>query len=209
MQPHEAASTRGRRPTRADPVGARSELDRSRSACRDPAHVIEANGGAAFEVCLPLDARAPRAARIVVEGTRGRVPGSVLEDARLVVSELVTNSVRHSGASAAGVVVVRVQIIGAMVRLEVEDRGRGGVIAPLAPDLVQGGFGLSLVQEISERWGLERVPAGGTRVWALLRRAPPTAEAAGLRAARDRLEMERRAAGERPSAGGPPVGGSP
>jgi anti-sigma regulatory factor (Ser/Thr protein kinase) len=131
-------------------------------------------------VSLPLDARAPSAARIVVGRLRGRVSALVLEDARLVVSELVTNSVRHSRASAGAVVAVRVELTETMVRLEVEDPGRGGLIAPRDPDL-GGGFGLNLVQGLSERWGLERVAAGGTRVWARLARAPaPTpAEAPG------------------------------
>ena len=110
---------------------------------------------------------------------RGRVPALVLKDAELVVSELVTNSVCHSGASD-GAVVVQVGLTGTMVRLEVEDPGRGGVIAPRAPDL-GGGFGLNLVQGLSERWGLKRVAAGGTRAWAQLARtgAPASAEASG------------------------------
>jgi anti-sigma regulatory factor (Ser/Thr protein kinase) len=128
-----------------------------------------------------LGVRAPGAARIVVaECLRDRVAGSVLESARLVVSELVTNSVRHGGASAPGVVVVRVGLTETMVRVEVEDRGRAGVIAPRSPDLEGGGgFGLNVVQVLSERWGLERVAAGGTRVWAQLSRAPLSAPASG------------------------------
>jgi anti-sigma regulatory factor (Ser/Thr protein kinase) len=131
----------------------------------------------ALEVTLPLDARAPRAARIVVEGLRGRVPTSVIDDALLVATELVTNSVRHSGA----VVVIRVQITSTMLRLEVEDPGSGGTIAPRAPDLESGGgFGLNLVRALSERWGLERAVAGGTCVWAQLRRAPSVAHASAF-----------------------------
>jgi anti-sigma regulatory factor (Ser/Thr protein kinase) len=137
-----------------------------------------ARGGGALEVSLPLDARAPGAARIVVGRLRGRVPALVLEDARLVVSELVTNSVCHSDASGGAVVAVRAELTGTMVRLEVGDAGRGGVIAPRAPGL-DGGFGLNLVQRLSERWGLERVASGGTRVWAQLAcaAAPTSAEA--------------------------------
>src|SRR5215217_4183353 len=52
-----------------------------------------------LEASLPLDARAPGAARIAVASLRGRVPASVLDTAQLLVSELVTNSVRHCGAS--------------------------------------------------------------------------------------------------------------
>jgi anti-sigma regulatory factor (Ser/Thr protein kinase) len=198
----------GRRRPAAEPVAARSELDELRVACRRQVHVIEMLGGAvsalrvgaaalkaenvelraayqrvradaveALEVTLPLDARAPRAARIVVEGLRGRVPTSVIDDALLVATELVTNSVRHSGA----VVVIRVQITSTMLRLEVEDPGSGGTIAPRAPDLESGGgFGLNLVRALSERWGLERAVAGGTCVWAQLRRAPSVAHASAF-----------------------------
>jgi anti-sigma regulatory factor (Ser/Thr protein kinase) len=122
---------------------------------------------------LSLDRRAPADARIMVtEFLNDQVPACVLEGARLVVSELVSNSVRHSGVS--GVVVVDVQLTAAMVRLEVADPGRAGVIAPRSPDHANGGgFGLQLVAELSERWGLERVAAGGTRVWAQLLRTPP------------------------------------
>ena len=132
----------------------------------------------------------------VVGRLRGRVPALVLQDALLVVSELVTNGVCHSGASD-GAIVVRVELTGTMVRLEVEDPGRGGRVAPRAPDL-SGGFGLNLVHELSERWGLERVAAGGTRVWAQLARAsaPASAEASGRRATGDRLELESQAAGD-------------
>ena len=142
-----------------------------------PRRASSATGArAVHELPLALDARAPAAARILVaDRLRGRVAASVLADVQLVMSELVTNSLRHSAASAGGVV-VRVQLTATMVRLEVEDLGRGGVIAPRPPNLNGGGgFGLNLVQALSERWGLEHVLAGGTRVWAQLPRAPLTA----------------------------------
>ena len=81
------------------------------------------------------------------------------------LSELVTNSVRHSGASAGASVVVRVQLTDSLVRLEVGDPGCEGVIAPRAPDLEGGGgFGPNLVGTCSERWGLERGSPPGSRV---------------------------------------------
>jgi serine/threonine-protein kinase RsbW len=132
-----------------------------------------ADAAEVLEASLPLDARAPGAARSVVARLGGRVPASVVETAQLLVSELVANSVRHCGAAAGARVVVRVQLSDAMVRLEVNDPGRDGVIAPRAPDLEGGGgFGLNLVRACSERWGLERIAAGGTRVWAQLAHAP-------------------------------------
>ena len=129
-----------------------------------------------LDVPLPLDARAGGAARIVVTAClRDQVPPRVLGDAQLVASELVSNSVRHSRADATSVVVISVGLASAMVRLEVADAGRAGVIAPRDPDLqAGGGMGLHLVQKLSERWGLERSAASGTRVWAQLSYVPLT-----------------------------------
>ena len=160
-----------------------------------------AREGGALDVRLPLDGRAPGAARIVVGCLRGRIPALVLEDALLVVSELVANGVSHSGASE-GAIIVRVELTGTMVRLEVEDPGRSGAIAPRAPDL-GGGFGLNIVQGLCERWGLERVAAGGTRVWAQLARAgAPASAQASVTGRRELVSiLERQAVGEWPSAG--------
>jgi anti-sigma regulatory factor (Ser/Thr protein kinase) len=129
--------------------------------------------GDATEVRLALDVQAPGAARSVVADCVGeRVPVAMVDDAQLLVSELVTNSLRHSGASAGDGVVVRVELTRSMLRIEVEDPGSGGVIGPRAADAeVGGGFGLNLVQALSELWGVERVAVGGTRVWAQLARA--------------------------------------
>jgi anti-sigma regulatory factor (Ser/Thr protein kinase) len=122
-------------------------------------------------VRLPLDTRAPGAARLVLAVfLRDRVAPAKLADAQIVMSELVTNSVRHSGASEAAVM-VRAELTRDSIRLDVEDPGREGVVAPRRPDhAVGGGFGLNLVQTLGERWGFERRAAGGTRVWAQLAR---------------------------------------
>jgi len=155
----------------------RAERERPRSGRRDRAGTTDRflDAGRALAVRLRCDAHAPGAARIVVaQILRDRVAAGVLDSARLLVSELVTNSVRHSGAGPEDAVIVRVVLTGAMIRLEVEDRGRGGVIAPRPADSDSGGgFGLQLVQTLSERWGLERVAAGGTLVWVQLPRTTP------------------------------------
>jgi serine/threonine-protein kinase RsbW len=124
------------------------------------------------EVRLPLDARAAGAARLVVtECLAHRVPTPTLDNATLVMSELVTNSVRHSNQDAERGIVIRVQVSPPAFRLEVQDGGHDGVIAPRTPDPVAGsGFGLAVVERLSERWGLERSEDTGTRVWAQLPR---------------------------------------
>ena len=90
----------------------------------------------------------------------------------LLVSELVANSVRHSGVPEGEHVIVRVHVRDDGCRLEVEDPGRDGEIAPLPRNLLRGGgMGLTLVQTLSERWGVLRAAEGPTCVWAHLPRA--------------------------------------
>jgi anti-sigma regulatory factor (Ser/Thr protein kinase) len=115
------------------------------------------------QVRLALDVHAPAAARAAVAGwVRGRVSASAFDLAQLLTSELVTNSVQHSHASTEAALLLRLELSGGMVRLEVEDPGRDGAVAARPPDLDGGGgFGLDLVQRLAERWGVERVAAGG------------------------------------------------
>jgi anti-sigma regulatory factor (Ser/Thr protein kinase) len=167
---------RGARALKAENADLRADSARvhrqRRAGVRANGHV---DGGERIEARLALDVRAPGAARRVVADCLGdRVVSSVFDNAQLLVSELVTNSVRHSGMPGAELI-VSVDLMPGMVRLDVEDPGRGGTVAPHRPDSqAGGGFGLNLVQALSERWGMERVAEGGTRVWAQLARAPLT-----------------------------------
>jgi serine/threonine-protein kinase RsbW len=112
---------------------------------------------------LAADLHAPSAARAaVVDGLTGRVANDVLGDARLVVSELVSNSVRHAGLAADSVVRVGAEITSGMLRLQVDDAGTAGTVALRAPGR-DGGFGLHLVDALAHRWGVTR--QGSTRVW--------------------------------------------
>ncbi|MFL5884049.1 MAG: ATP-binding protein [Thermoleophilaceae bacterium] len=80
----------------------------------------------------------------------------------LLVSELVTNSVRHSGA-AAGVIELLACISPETVRVEVSDDGGGFDLPPIAHHDAESGHGLQLVQELADRWGR---PTGlRTSVW--------------------------------------------
>jgi anti-sigma regulatory factor (Ser/Thr protein kinase) len=145
----------------------RADLDRQHGRRREPRTRREAE---AVEIRVALDVHAPAAARAAVTGAlRDRVPAAVLEHAQLLVSELATNSVRHSGAMPGDDLVVRVEPSKATVRVEVEDSGRSAAVVARPPDLNVGtGFGLNLVHTLSERWGVEHAVAGGTRVWAQL-----------------------------------------
>ena len=165
----EAVSTlsSGARALKAENADLRAEIDRLRGGRRDDERV---EGAELASVTIPLDVQAPGLARtVVVRCLAEHVVAPVLENAQLLVSELVTNSVRHSGAPEGDDLVVRVHLWRGKCRLEVEDQGRDGVIAPRLPDRAGGsGLGLNLVQMLSERWGVIRAPGGPTRVWAQL-----------------------------------------
>ena len=120
----------------------------------------------AFEVTLPAANDAPVAARAAVTAwMAGHLSSTMLADLQLLLSELVTNSVRHAGAAHGAVVRVRARVRSDAVRLEAEDAGRTGSIARRAPDREQGGgFGLHVVDALSRRWGVNR--DAGTCVWA-------------------------------------------
>ena len=92
------------------------------------------------------------------------MPIELLEDARLLASELITNSLCHAGISEEASIRLAVQLRGGALRVEVRDPGTHGAVAPREPDRVNGGgFGLHLVDQLATRWGVNRT--GGTHVW--------------------------------------------
>jgi anti-sigma regulatory factor (Ser/Thr protein kinase) len=87
-----------------------------------------------------------------------------LSELRLLVTELVTNSVRH-GARDDEWITLDVDIYANAVRVVVTDRGPGFEPDPEPqPHLDRpGGWGLCLVDRLADRWGVERT--GDTAVW--------------------------------------------
>jgi signal transduction histidine kinase len=85
---------------------------------------------------------------------------------RLLVSEVVTNAVRHGDGRRPLEIHARWN---SEVRIEVCDRGAGFAPHPRAgPPDEPGGYGLLLVGSLAERWGVRT--DGGTTVWFVLRR---------------------------------------
>jgi anti-sigma regulatory factor (Ser/Thr protein kinase) len=86
---------------------------------------------------------------------------------KLLVSEVVTNAIRHGGSREPVELSVRWDD---EVRVEVIDHGDGFLPHPRAGDLEDpGGFGLFLVGRLADRWGVETDDS--TRVWFVLGRA--------------------------------------
>jgi anti-sigma regulatory factor (Ser/Thr protein kinase) len=104
------------------------------------------------------------ARRELVWWLAGAVTPAALADAELLLSELVTNSIKHARLTDGAQIRVRAVLAQGVLRLEVEDDGDGASFAARAPDYqLGGGFGLYLVERLAARWGVER--AAGTRVW--------------------------------------------
>ncbi|MEU2794801.1 ATP-binding protein [Streptomyces sp. NPDC007100] len=90
----------------------------------------------------------------------------VRDDAELVVSELFTNAVRHTDSDKVG---CELTLLGAFLRVEVTDQGRGTSAPHVQPGSVdkECGRGLFLVGALSEAWGVRPDPTGrGRTVWA-------------------------------------------
>jgi anti-sigma regulatory factor (Ser/Thr protein kinase) len=98
---------------------------------------------------------------------------SVLSDLAVLISEVVTNAVRHGGGGARAHVRIRIELQDDMVTVFVTDPvERFGSSQTPAPRLPRsGGLGLMLLDQLSTRWGVERVDEG-TRVWFRLNQAP-------------------------------------
>lgn len=109
-------------------------------------------------------ARAAREARLALEDMSVALPPAIMEDLRLLVSELVTNSVRHARVDANGEIELSVDMTPTAVRVEVVDPGPGFERRQTVPSLYQtSGWGLYFVGEIADRWGVFH--DGATHVW--------------------------------------------
>ena len=77
------------------------------------------------------------------------LPDGRERDVRLLVSELVTNAVRHANLAADDAIIL-------VVETAVHDPGGGFVPRAPAPDPARpSGWGLYLVAELADRWGVD------------------------------------------------------
>jgi anti-sigma regulatory factor (Ser/Thr protein kinase) len=118
-----------------------------------------------FDVALRGGVDAPGLARQAIAANDPTLPPSVRADVSLLVTELVTNAVRHGGAATDRPLQVEFRRQADRIRVEVMDPGTD--FEPPAPPTsgnASGGWGLFLVDQIAERWGVSPAPAG-TCVW--------------------------------------------
>ena len=103
---------------------------------------------------LPRSLEAPRLGRRLLRQALDSIPGSLVSNVLIVLTELVTNSVRHGSLSPEHGVDVEIRVDQRSLTLSVCDPGPG-----LDPDVIpepkeEGGWGLILVDRLSTRWGV-------------------------------------------------------
>jgi signal transduction histidine kinase len=124
-----------------------------------------------LDIALRLrpDAQSPAEARKTLEALRVSLDGEVVDDAALLVSEIVSNSVRHAGLGVTDAIEVRIRGSRSMLHVDVIDPGPGFDFEHTRRPSREGGWGLWLLDRVATRWGVER--GDTTRVWFDL--APP------------------------------------
>lgn len=118
-----------------------------------------------LEVELPDDATAPAIARRYLRELGARMPEELLEDAVVLVSEVVTNAVRH-GLPEIGFQ-IQVSDLPPTIRVRVVDRGEVVAlrVSPAEPDQL-GGRGLLVLEALASAWGtVSNDPPPGKAVW--------------------------------------------
>ena len=118
-----------------------------------------------LQVMLHSDAGAPGRARVALRGWSEKM---LMEPFRrdaleLLVSELVTNAVRHAAGREAAPISLAARCEAGEIVVTVTDGGIGALPRMRPPRGERGGYGLRIVDRESARWGVER--DAGTRVW--------------------------------------------
>ena len=118
-----------------------------------------------LNLTLTEESGAAAAARRALREGNGMLPPAIRDDVLLLVTELVTNAVRHAGAGPERPLQVQLLHGPGWVVVAVADEGPGFTWHP-SPSAgnESGGWGLFLVDQIADRWGVE-CTTSGTCVW--------------------------------------------
>jgi anti-sigma regulatory factor (Ser/Thr protein kinase) len=126
---------------------------------------------------LPGGRSAPARARTIARDRLGHRLGEPRRnDLLLLVTELVTNAVRHGGVGPDAILVLHLAAAERVLRVEVCDGGPGFTAMEREPG-PHGGFGLLLLRSLPERWGI--ATDDGTCVWFELDVEPLSAQRSG------------------------------
>jgi len=130
--------------------------------------------GASDGVSVPHERTSVRMARQVFADrlAAAGVPPEERDDAMLVLSELVSNAVRHAAPLPSGEITARWEVGDDLLHIEITDGGGGTRPHPSVPLLsALGGRGLDIVRTVSSQWGVTEDHDTVT-VWAEVPRTP-------------------------------------
>ena len=116
-------------------------------------------------ISLPFATSTPSIARTKLAGflTINRAPASVIDNALIVISEMIANAVSHGVPTSDGTVEISWSINGDLLELSVHDAGEGGSLEPIDFDEDSlSGRGLSIINRVADRWWVDM--SKGTRV---------------------------------------------
>ena len=156
--------------------------------------------------------KAATEARAALSPLEDEIDRDTFETLRLLVTELVANSVRHVEAEATDRIELSVRASGGKVYVEVADSGKGFEPTPQSDPEATSGRGLLIVNALCDRWGVEH--DGQTRVWCeLLQPEEPARELdssaraweARSEASAPRVSMPARPAGRKKRGDAPPA----
>jgi hypothetical protein len=116
-----------------------------------------------FRFGWPISLGAPRAARRAVDSLPLGIDRERVGELRLLISEVVTNAVIHSGGNDQGWIDMRVEVTAEKMRVEIRDGGRGFVPHFKRNPRSNGGLGTVLLEGLSSAWGTLSAPEFG--VW--------------------------------------------
>jgi anti-sigma regulatory factor (Ser/Thr protein kinase) len=116
-----------------------------------------------IDLRLRPDVNSPAEARRSLEALRPSLNNLLVDDAVLLVSEIVSNSVRHASLDKSDAIQVRVRGSDSMLHVDVIDPGPGFDPELVNPSESEGGWGLRLLDGLATRWGVERNDV--TKVW--------------------------------------------
>jgi len=95
-----------------------------------------------------------------------RMDAGSVEVLSLLLTELVTNSIRHAGMDPNDWIEVVVHLEEDKIRVEVSDKGCRLVRTRLADPVIRtGGWGLVLVSRLADRWGVIPSSSDAKTVW--------------------------------------------
>jgi anti-sigma regulatory factor (Ser/Thr protein kinase) len=146
---------------------------RSKDTCADehatraavPGEGSGAIGPAELELVLDRTVQAPALARYAIAERCEQlgVDGSLAQSLILLVSEVVSNAVRHSPAAPDEPVGLDATFGQRAIRVTVTDAGDGFTPRPRDPASAHDGYGLYLLEKVAASWGVES--CGDTKVW--------------------------------------------